>query len=383
MGRPGGWSSADTPSRSWPSGATFADSIHLVLWGAVPTAEQRTRLERTLLNPQPLTPELTALVAAMADHHPMVVVRTVLSAKGEAGPAAATDTAEAVRHAGVELVATTLDVLARHHAARSGHSSRAERWARRGDGPDDVVLVEPGSSRGAVAERFLARCFGPDVDPIAVEALDLAWSIAVDHGANASTFSARVASSTRTDLVAAVVAGFAAFAGEIHGGAVEGCSAALAEIGRPERAAPWVAERWADSRRIPGFGHRVYSTTDPRAVPLKASVAALGDHLGTGDDLATLEAVIDAMAPHRRHGLDVNVDTYLAVLFGQLGFPADYGTALYAVSRMAGWTAHVIEQRERDVLIRPRLAYHGPADRTWPAPTTPPVLSAPMEGSTR
>ncbi len=185
----------------------------------------------------------------------------------------------------------------------------------------------------------------------AVRAIDRALVLLADHELNPSTFAARVAASTHADLYACLGAGFAALGGPRHGGASERVAALLAEIGRPERAAEVVRARLRRGELIPGFGHAVYRGTDPRAAPLLASALELAPRLRA---VRTVEALIRAMRAARRP--PANVDTALAALGPALGLPSERTPALFAVGRLAGWVAHVLEQYEGP-LIRPRARY--------------------------
>ncbi len=341
--------------------ADVGEVAHLVLYGAKPTVWEHQRTNHRLISPPSLPEEVSNLVWRWADRHPAVVIRTVVSLLGDANPDSRVPSASAARNRGLDLAAWSAQILSSHLAARLGHGNP--------DSIDAPANPSPGEagSRWPVAAHFLARCFGVEPDPIEAEALDLVWRLQIDHGSNASAFAARVTASAGTDVDAAVVTGFATFAGGLHGGAVQGVVEGLREIGEPENAAAWVAERRGSREPIMGYGHRVYRVADPRSRPLRAMALRLAEHRGDRWLLDTMAAVEQAMAPYERAGLGMNVDSYAAVLYHQLGFPDDYHTALYAVARSIGWVAHIAEQVEANVLIRPRLAYTGPAKRPWQA----------------
>ncbi len=338
--------------------ADLTDVAHLVLIGTRPTEPERIGLTERLLRPPARPSQVDDLINRLADHHPMAVLRTAISLMGSADPEARTSSAGAAIDRGIDLAAWSIQILARLAAAATGHDESSGRSSsrRRDLAPSD---------RWTVANRFLADSFGTEPDPIEAEALDLVWRLQVDHGSNASAFAARVTAAAGTDVDAAVVSGLATFAGGLHGGAVQGVIQGLREIGSPEHAAAWVEDRRARRQPIMGYGHRVYKVADPRSVPLRAMAKRLADHRGDHWALDVMAAVETAMAPFERAGLGMNVDSYAAVLYSLLGFPDRFHTPLYAAARMIGWVAHVAEQVETNVLIRPRLAYTGPPPRPW------------------
>ena len=337
--------------------ADLLDVVHLVLEGSRPTPAERAHLANRLLAPPALAPSNEPLFATLVDHHPMVALRTAISLLGRGEPEARARSAATVVDRGIDLTAWSYQILSRHLAANLGHS---DGW------PASAEVPEP-TSRFAVAGAFLANCFGTEPHPIEAEALDLIWRLQVDHGSNASTFSARVTAAAGTDVDAALVAGLATFAGALHGGAVQGVIEGLREIGSPDVAAAWVDDRRSRRQPIMGYGHRVYKVVDPRSGPLRTMAARLADHCDDHWALDMMHAVERAMAPYERAGLGMNVDSYASVLYHLLGFPDRYHTALYAAARTIGWVAHVAEQVEANVLIRPRLAYTGPDPRPWAA----------------
>jgi citrate synthase len=338
--------------------ASYPEVCHLVLHGEPPDQHQLNALVDRLCQP-PRRPRPIDGPSAQrwAELHPMVALRTEVSRLGHSGTGTSPSTPGQVIEIGLDLLAHSQRTLADHHRAGLEPMDTP---------PDQMIDLErPVDPRFAPAHIFLYRFFGTEPDPIEAEALDLVWRLAVDHGSNASTFAARVAAAAGSDVVGAVVSGLATFAGELHGGATEGVTAGLADISRPERAERWVADRRAQGLAVMGYGHRVYRVADPRSAPLQAMASRLADHRGDRRLIEVTEALQEAMARYSDVGLSMNVDSYSSVLYALLGFPARYHTALFAIARMAGWVAHVAEQVERNVLIRPRLAYTGPARRPW------------------
>ncbi len=220
-----------------------------------------------------------------------------------------------------------------------------------------------------LAANFLYMVSGEEPDPIAARALDTYWVAVIDHGMNASTFTARVIASTRSDMVSAVTGAIGALKGPLHGGAPGPVLDMLKSIGSADQAEPWVRRELAAGRRIMGFGHRVYKVRDPRAevlgkVALEMAGGILHDrHLF---DLAraveaTVLSVLDEVKPGRN--LKTNLEFYTALVLQSLGLAPATFVALFACGRCAGWCAHVIEQHAEDHLIRPQSEYVGPSGR--------------------
>jgi citrate synthase len=231
-------------------------------------------------------------------------------------------------------------------------------WGRlaAGGGP-----IEPDPALGHAA-NFLYMLAGERPSAVATRAFDVSLILHADHELNASTFAARVVAATLSDLHSAVVAGVAALKGPLHGGANADVMRMLLDIGRdagPDRAEAIVRAKLARKEKIPGFGHRVYRTEDPRATHLRRYSKTLG--VATGEPQwfemsERIEAVVRA-----EKTLNANVDFYSASTFHALGIPTDLYTPIFAVSRVAGWTAHVLEQYANNRLIRPRMEYTGPS----------------------
>jgi citrate synthase len=193
-----------------------------------------------------------------------------------------------------------------------------------------------------------------------VRALDRYFSLTADHGMNASTFVARVVTSTGADAGAAMVAALGALSGPLHGGAPGPVLHMLDEIGRPERARDWIVRRLRDGHRIMGFGHRIYRTDDPRAMSLRRTAIESG--LGRAELAAAVEEaaleVLAEMKPGRP--LRTNVEFWAAITLDACGIPHDLFTATFTVSRVVGWAAHAVEQAADNRLIRPTVEYVGP-----------------------
>jgi citrate synthase len=221
--------------------------------------------------------------------------------------------------------------------------------------------LRPGAFDGpSVAKRYLAGVTGRDARDELVRAFDRYLVLAADHGMNASTFVARSVASTGADVGACLVAALAALSGPLHGGAPAPVLDMLDRIGRPARAKDWIARRVEEGHRIMGFGHRVYRTDDPRALSLRR--AALNAGFGRAEFAAAVEqAALEVLAELKPgRPLRTNVEFWSAVTFEACGIPRPLFTATFATSRIAGWTAHLVEQARHNRLVRPKAAYVGP-----------------------
>jgi len=202
--------------------------------------------------------------------------------------------------------------------------------------------------------------FGGEPDPLVIRAMDLALVLHADHELNASTFAARVTAATLADMYSAIVSAIGALAGPLHGGANEQVMKMLQKIGEPSRVEAFISERLQAHQKISGFGHRVYRTEDPRATHLREMSRQLGDHI-SNLRWYDLSRKVEEVVMQQKH-LYANVDFYSASCYFTMGIPIDLFTPVFAVSRVAGWTAHILEQYSDNRLIRPRAEYIGEKD---------------------
>jgi citrate synthase len=220
------------------------------------------------------------------------------------------------------------------------------------------------------AANYLYMLTGEEPGEEAVRGLETYLNAVADHGMNASTLAARVIVSTRSDVVSAVAGAIGALKGPLHGGAPGPALDVVFEIGDPSRAEPVLREKLERGERLMGFGHRIYRVRDPRADVLAAAAerlyAADGDGELYGLALEVEETALRLLAEHRPgRNLQTNVEFYTALLLHGLGLPAQLFTPTFAVSRVAGWTAHCLEQQALDRIIRPQSAYVGARERRW------------------
>ncbi len=234
-------------------------------------------------------------------------------------------------------------------------------------GGKEPVAQDPGLGHAA---NYLYMLTGEEPGAESIRALETYLNTAADHGLNASTFAARVIISTRSDVASAVVGAIGALKGPLHGGAPGPALGVVFEIGEPVRAEAVLREKLGRGERLMGFGHRIYKVRDPRADVLASAAERL--YATDGDEdlyrlaLEVEKTALKLLAAHRPgRNLQTNVEFYTALLLHGLGVPAEFFTPTFAVARVAGWTAHCLEQRRLDRLIRPQSTYVGQRERPW------------------
>lgn len=325
----------------------YEQVAYLLLHGELPDAGQLEAFRAAERAARVLSPAQRAVLDALpADAHPMDALRTALSAGGAEWHAGGTPAGDELAE-GMRLIAVVPGVL--------GHIARRRAGAE--PVPPDPAL--------GFAENALWVHFGVAPDPVAVAALERLLIIYAELSFNASAFTARAVISTGADLHAAVVAALGALAGPLHGGANERVWRTMEAIGDPERAGEWLRAELAAGRRVTGFGHRVYRRRDPRAEPMRESLAAVAAARGGGRWLRMHDALVAAMAEER--GIPANVDLAAGPTCHLLGFDTDMFTPLFAMGRMAGWVAHALEQRGVRAIVHPLAAYTGVPPREVPA----------------
>jgi citrate synthase len=231
----------------------------------------------------------------------------------------------------------------------------------------DRPPIEPREDLGHAA-NFLYMLNGEEPDPKAAHALETYFVLLADHGMNASTFSARVTASTLGDVFSSVVTALGTLKGPLHGGASQASMEQLLEIGSVENVDDWFEAKMAAKKRLFGFGHRVYKAKDPRAVILRELAHQAAE--GTGntrwyDIAARLDELVMAHPFFQERRIYANVDFYTAPLLYALDIPVDLFIPMFAIARISGWTAHILEQQQNNRLIRPRAYYAGPQDLGW------------------
>jgi citrate synthase len=331
--------------------ASFEEIAYLLQRGAAPDRTELDGYRAELVAGREVGPLAAGDLAGIAvRQQPMEALRSLVSLASADDPDAASNDSAANLRKAARLTAQQPVLIAAYEAARKGTELRAPR-------PDL-----------GVAANLLLQLSGREPGPRAAEILDTCLVLHADHTMNASTFAARVCAATLSDMHSAVVAALGTLKGPLHGGANEqvmlGLEAIRASGGDPvDAVSTQVSDRLGKGEKIMGFGHRVYKTEDPRAAHLRQMSAELAT--ASGDDTyyrmsRRMEEVVFA-----EKGLYPNVDFYAATVYHYLGIPTDLFTPVFSASRMAGWTAHVIEQHADNRLIRPDSEYIGESGLTW------------------
>ena len=323
--------------------ATYEEVSYLLLFGALPTRSQLQDWTGQLDANRALAPKLVTLLQALpTDANPMALLRTAISALGLYEQDLDEEPIDAARRKAVQAIAKTPTIVAAIGRRRTG---------------SPFVAPKAGCSHAA---NFLSMLHGRAPTDEQAQALDAYFVLLADHGFNASTFTARAVTSTKADFYSAITAAIGSLKGPLHGAANRKAMEMLEEIAAPERVEPYVRKTLADHKRFMGFGHRVYKGPDPRAKHLKAFAKRLGETDGELKWFAISERLQDAVWNAKK--LYINVDFYSASLLHYLGIPTELFTTMFACARIAGWSAHVIEQASENRLIRPLALYVGPRD---------------------
>ncbi len=332
------------PVQELAAHCSFEEVAHLLWHGELPTPAELADLEAAERGARALAPQVRAAIDLVpTSAHPMDVLRTAVSVLGACDPAAEDDSPAADLAKSVRLLAQVPAVIAYDQRRRHG-----------------LAEVEARTDLG-FAESFLHLTFGEVPDDVVVDAFRVSLVLYAEHSFNASTFTARVVTSTLSDLHSAVVGAIGALKGPLHGGANEAVMHTFAEVGEADRAESWLREALAAKRKIMGFGHRVYKHGDSRVPTMKAAL----DRLITHYDRPDLGELYDRLerAMHEEKGIEPNLDYPSGPAYHLMGFDTATFTPIFVAARIAGWTAHVLEQRASNSLIRPLSAYHGPAER--------------------
>jgi citrate synthase len=332
--------------------AGFEEVCYLLLFGLLPNSFQLADFNVRLAANRALPPQLIDLMKATpAGAWPMDVLRTAVSALALFTPHLEDGTHLSNPRAAIHLIAKTPAIVAAWDRIRRGL---------------EPIAPEPHLSTAA---NFLYMRTGRAPSPEAERALDTYLVLLADHSYNASTFAARVTASTRADIYAAATTAVATLEGDLHGGAPGKVMQAILAAGTPDRAEVHVRATLARGERIMGMGHREYKIRDPRAQHLEAMAKALGEATDrTWYEIArALEDAADRVLRERKPGSAIfaNVEFYTAPTLYALGIPPDEFTCLFACARMAGWTAHILEQLANNRLIRPQAAYTGAGVTPW------------------
>ncbi|MEP6537439.1 MAG: citrate synthase [Bryobacteraceae bacterium] len=327
--------------------ATFEEVIFLLWNGRLPNQTELDGLKKSLVAERAIPDEVTKFLGSVPKSAPMDVLRTAVSMLSLYDPLAKDSTVEANVHKAEKLMSQTATIVTTFDRLRK------------------KMEVIPGDPSLSLAGNFLYTLTGKKPDEVMERTFDVALTLHADHELNASTFAARVTAATLSDIYSSVTSAIGALKGPLHGGANEDVIKLLLEAGgKADQAVASVQAKLDAKIKIPGFGHRVYHTEDPRATHLRVASEELGRRTGHLD-LYEASSAVEKLVKGSK-GLNANVDFYSASTYYSLGIPIDLFTPIFAVSRMSGWTAHVLEQYRNNRLIRPRADYKGkPVGQAW------------------
>ena len=328
--------------------ASFEEVVYLLWYGKLPTRSELEALSNELKANRQLPDEIWQMMRLIPrTAKPMEVLRTLTSAMSAFDTSEYKDqtTREANLHQAIRLTASMATIVAGYERMRKGL---------------EPVAPDPELNHAA---NFLYMVKGERPDDLEARAFDMVLVLHADHEFNASTFAARVTAATLSDMYSAITSAIGALKGPLHGGANEQVLRTLKAIGEVDKARQWVIDALGRRERIMGFGHRVYKTMDPRAIHLKKMSQELGQRAGDTKWYEMSEVMEKVV--HDEKGLYPNVDFYAASVYHSLGLESDVFTPIFAVSRVAGWTAHVLEQHGDNRLIRPRSNYVGDDNMPW------------------
>jgi citrate synthase len=319
---------------------TFEEVVHLLHHNHLPNRKELQEFKEQLAAARELPVGVIQIIKTLPRNTPpMHAIRTAISALGCFDPTSDDDSMDAQRQKAIRLIARIPIVTAYFHRARQGKT-----------------LLDSDHSLGEAA-NFLYLLEGRKPSAEEERTMDLCYVLHADHGMNASTFSARVTIATLSDMYSAITTAIGTLKGPLHGGANEGVIKMLQEIGSLDRVDAYVEECLQQKKKIMGIGHRVYKTLDPRAPHLKRMAQILSAKLGEPKWIQMSDRIAEIML--QKKNLHANVDFYSATVYYSLGIPIDLFTPVFAISRTAGWTAHVLEQLADNRLIRPQSIYTG------------------------
>ena len=335
------------PVQDLAANCAFEEVAYLLWNGDLPDEEQLAEFELRERSHRGLDERVKRVIDELpTTAHPMDVVRTAVSVIGASDPNAADASPSANLDKSIRLFAQLPSIVSYDQRRRRGQA-----------------LIEPRADLGYSA-NFLFMTFGEVPSEVVVDAFDVSMILYAEHSFNASTFTARVITSTLSDLYSAVVGAIGALKGPLHGGANEAVMHIFDEIGTADNAAPWLDTALAEKRKIMGFGHRVYKNGDSRVPTMKKALATLIAEYDRPDMAELYNALERAMT--ERKGILPNLDYPSGPAYNLIGFDTELFTPLFVASRITGWTAHIMEQLQANALIRPLSSYVGAEQRVVP-----------------
>ncbi len=327
--------------------ATFEEVTYLLLHGRLPNKAELKAFSAELASRRALPPSVLKQIKQFPRHaHPMSMLRTAVSELGMVDENESDVSQEALYEKSLTLIAQFATIVAATKRHREGQK---------------ILAPRKGLSHAA---NFLYMSTGRVPSKEETKLMDVALILQAEHGFNASTFTAIAAFSTQTDIYSSIVAAVSALKGPRHGGANEAVMKMIAEVGSPENVSAWLADLQARKGRVMGMGHRVYKSYDPRAGVLDKYAGEVAKKHGHSKEYAILKEIErQAGAIYNPKGIYPNVDFYSGVVYSDLGYPLEFFTPIFAVARISGWCAHILEYAKVDNrLLRPDARYTGPLD---------------------
>lgn len=334
------------PIQELASNSSFEETVCFLWHGHLPPAQEFEDFKKEMAANRLVPQELMAVLLNFPKSgHPMAFLRTAVSALAVYDPDSEKVDPGSTKKQALRLTAQLPTLIAAFHRLRQGK---------------EPVAPDPALSQAA---DFLYMMHGKKPEKEMERALDAYLVLLADHGLNASTFSARVTTSTDADTYSAVTSAIGTLKGDLHGAANQKAMEMILDIGEPERAEKYVRDLLAQKKKVMGFGHRIYKKEDPRATVFRGIAKKLCERAGVFKWMNISDKVEKVMWEEKQ--IPCNVDFFSASVLYVLGFPVDFFTTVFAASRIAGWTAHVIEQRADNRLIRPAAEYTGPLNRPY------------------
>ena len=334
------------PIQVMAKNSTFEETAYFLLFGKLPTRTELDYFIGDLKEHRALSEhEIGCILSFPKDAHPMDALRTAVSIMGLNDPMKGAESRDINLRIGIKIIAKIPSIIAAFDRMRKGKE-----------------IIQPDSNLSH-AENFLYMLRGEKPDTEDARILDIALILHADHGMNASTFGSMVTASTLSDMYSAIVTGIGTLKGPLHGGANERVLKMINEIGSEDKAEEYVLNALAEHRKIMGFGHRVYKAYDPRAKILKGYAERLSEKNGDMKFINIGKKIEEVMIREvGKKGIFPNVDFYSGIVYHFLGIPTDLFTPIFAMSRVAGWVAHIVEYLQANRIFRPRAIYNGPVD---------------------
>jgi citrate synthase len=327
---------------------TYEDILYLLWYGHFPSSSEKTAFVEKLIAKRAISDDLKELIRKLPKQiTPMAALRTAISAMPVLG-----DNWPPAYEQAIEILAKAPTILTYHHNLMHGLPER-----------------QPNPKLGHAA-NYLYMLHGQEPSEVDVKALDTYWMLSADHDMNASTFTARVVTSTQADIISAIVAAISALIGPLHGGTPSFIDDMLDQIGTEENVEPWLRAQLEQGKRLMGFGHRVYKVYDPRAAALREMIKQHGDQ----DKFLKLSLLVEKTAvrllKEYKPGKNLypNLEFWASGIFRTIKMPQNLYTPTFCCSRIGGWSAHIMEQSANNRLIRPSCIYVGPQPKGNPPP---------------